>query len=331
MSIRTLVLGSSGFLGSQLVELLAREAERAEDEAPAVLAASRAPRWHAPARLAPSSRRALEARVRARVLDARDPDALERLLAEEEPRRVVCCAALTSLAACDASPDEAHALNAALPRTLARWSAASGARLVHVSTDLVFGASAPPPAGFAEHSPTGPLSLYGASKRAGEEALLELDPAALVVRLPLLYGDSGGRERGASDALLAALARGERPALFRDERRSPLHVRDAARALLELASLERAGLLHVGGPDRLTRYDLGLLVLCAQGRRASDAARLVRAATRAEEGLGAERPADTCLDSTLARAFLAAPLSSVAQALAQEHARRLDEEIERAR
>jgi dTDP-4-dehydrorhamnose reductase len=263
-------------------------------------------------------------RERAVVLGARPVGAdlaregeLERLLDFERPARVLLLAALARIDDCERSPALARTVNSELPRRAAAWCAASGARLVHVSTDLVFGQSDAPPGGFREEQPPAPLSVYGATKADGERAVLEQCPGALVVRLPLLYGDSHGRGLGASDSLLAAVARGERPALFTDEWRTPLDAAAAARALAELLFRPGApsGLLHVAGPERVDRHTLGLRVLRAAGHADALARELVRASTRAEAGPAASRPRDVSLDCARARSWLESPLPDLAAAL----------------
>ncbi len=300
MSARAvLILGASGFLGPHLVAAARRAGWR-------VLAAARAP--HAAPELGGA------APDESRVWDAETPGALARLLDELRPDALVLAAALARVEACEREPARAARLNAALPEEAARLCQARGLRLVHVSTDLVFGAR---PAGarfYREQDPPAPAHVYGRSKAEGEARVLAAYPEALVVRLPLLYGDSGGRALGATDAILAALARGERPALFTDEWRTPLEAGNAAEAVLELVSATACGRLHVAGPVRLSRHELGLALLGARGFAPDEAHARLRAVTRAELGLEA-RPADVALDSTRARALLAAALLAPEQAL----------------
>ena len=242
---------------------------------------------------------------------------LERLLERERPARVLLLAALARIANCERSPRLAQAVNAELPARVAAWCAAHGARLVHASTDLVFGASDAPRGGFREEQLTAPLSVYGASKADGERAALAAHPAGLVVRLPLLYGDSHGRGLGASDSLLVAVARGEQPTLFTDEWRTPLSAAAAGRALAELLFRPGApsGLLHVAGPERVDRHTLGLRVLRGAGQSEARARELIRASTRAEAGLAASRPRDVSLDCARARSWLESPLPDLAAGL----------------
>ena len=306
--LTTVVLGGTGFLGAHVVAAafsrFQHSADSADPGGPPVVGVGRepdraprfcdprdGPRWHA-ADLAP-------------------PGAVTELLDEFSPALVLNLAALSSVDTCAADRTLARRLNTELPAEVAEWCARHAARLVHVSTDLVFGARPTPAQGLTEEDETAPLSTYGESKAAGERAVLAAHPRALVVRLPLLYGNSGGRGRGASDSLLEAVAEDHHPPLFEDEWRTPLEVTNAAQALVELLHTQAHGLLHVAGPERVSRLELGLAVLRAMGLDERNARDAVRVARRAEAGAAAERPADVSLDSTLARRLLAVELLGV--------------------
>ncbi|MFN0243500.1 MAG: SDR family oxidoreductase [Planctomycetota bacterium] len=292
----TLVLGGSGFLGSHVLRACARAGMH-------VVAASREPS------VAP-----LDESVESAPFDALHQGALDELFARARPRCVIVCTALSRIADCEAYPRLASTLNVDLPRRAAELACAAGARLVHVSTDLVFGAKPPPAGGFRESDPAAPVSVYGRTKADGEEALLTAHASALVVRLPLLFGPSGGRGLGASDGILAALARGERPVLFEDEWRTPLSVVHAAQAVTELARRDDvAGRLHVAGRERVNRHELGCAVLHALGRR--DADTVLARGKRGSGALAATRPADVSLDATRARALLSFSIPTIEDAL----------------
>ncbi len=288
-----LVLGGAGFLGAQVV--------RAASLHGAVTSATRGKGAREPAG------------VTHLPWEAHDASTLERALERPGLSGVILCAALARGTECESRPHEARELNVELPARVAEHCARRELPCVHVSTDLVFGAAQPPPGGFREHDSPEPQGVYSETKRAGELAVLAAHPGAVVARLPLLFGDSCGRGVGASDGLLCALKAGQRVGLFVDEFRTPLDVVEAAAALVELALGEFSGIWHLAGPVRLSRHELGALVLEAAGWDESEG--LPRATRSAELELSPPRPADASLDSTRARSSLASPLSTPREAL----------------
>jgi dTDP-4-dehydrorhamnose reductase len=145
-------------------------------------------------------------------------------------------------------------VNATATGTIARLAASAGARLVMVSTDLVFdGEDAP----YGEEKIPRPASVYGSTKREGEILALAC-PGALVVRVALLFGPALGGRKGFFDAQVGALRQGEAISLFDDEWRTPLALDVAARSLVALARTEAAGTLHLGGPERMSRSEMGV-------------------------------------------------------------------------
>jgi dTDP-4-dehydrorhamnose reductase len=156
---RWLVTGGSGQLGSEVVALLrARGA--------GVVAPSHA------------------------ELDIADEGSVEAAFLAHRPDVVVSCAAYTAVDAAESDVAGATLLNATAPALLATASGRTGSRLLHVSTDYVFAGDGTAP--YAEDAPTAPRSVYGATKLAGEEAVLETLPGSgYVVRTAWLYGATG--------------------------------------------------------------------------------------------------------------------------------------------
>lgn len=181
------------------------------------------------------------------VADFGNPEALAAALLDVPADVVLHAGAMSQMGACSADPDAAEQVNARATATIAQ-----SLPTLYVSTDLVFdGASAPYDSG-AQPSP---LSAYGRSKALGEDRVRAA--RGLVVRVPLLFGPSHDGRRGASDMLRAALVEGRTLGLFVDEFRTPLHVVDAARGLIDLLAAlpERAGgVAHLGGPERISRF-----------------------------------------------------------------------------
>ena len=315
MERTTLITGGSGFLGAHVVAAaVARsqaEATLSEPLGPLVVAQSRSSALLAPRFCSP--------REAAQWIEADLLTDLATLLERARPTEIIHCAALSRAAECEADPRAARAMNAEVPGQLAGWAEANGARLVHVSTDLVFGAKDAPRGGFDEDAPAAPLSEYGRTKLEGERAVLTASPAATVARLPLLYGDSAGRGLGASDALLEQVDRGETPRLFVDEWRTPLEVSSAAAALVELLDFDAPGVVHLAGPERVSRYELGVEVLTSMGLSRDEAAAELSPTRQADLDAGAPRPRDVSLDATRAAAALSVDLPGVAAGLRRVH------------
>ena len=240
------------------------------------------------------------------------------LLKRIYPTHVLYNTALSRVRDAEDDPERAHCLNHQVPERVARWCAEHDARITFVSTDLVFGERDAPEGGFSLDATPGPLHVYGRTKAAGEAAVLKAHPqGAAVVRLPLLFGPSCGAGVGASDSLLAAIDRGEHPGLFTDEFRTPLDVRDAAAATIECLRARRVvGLVHVAGPERISRFELGRRVLRAHGWSAQDIDRVLRPTTRAAAGLAEQRAGDVSLDASWARDSLETRLRGIDEALA---------------
>ncbi|MFG1613661.1 sugar nucleotide-binding protein [Nonomuraea wenchangensis] len=263
--MRVTVVGGGGFLGGELVRQAAAAGHRV-----AATCFSR------PGRAA----------AEWRTLDVRDRAAVAAVLAALRPDVVVNAA----------YRQDDWATTATGAAHVALACAAQGARLVHVSSDAVFSGSA---VTYAEDAEPDPISPYGAAKAAAEVAVRAVDPAAAVVRTSLIIGDGGSPQEARVHALATGRADG---VLFTDDVRCPVHVRDLAAALLELAASGSAGVHHVAGPDAVSRHELGCLIARRDGL---DPARLP-AGLRA--GSGVPGPADVRLDCTATRRLLSTRL-----------------------
>lgn len=315
------MLGGSGFLGAHVLSAALaastadarRNAAEAEDSEPVLSAGRVKPPESSAERGAPAGRAPRKADWC--PLDALHPGAARALCQRLDPARVIVCTALSTIPECEAYPGLARALNVDFSREVASACAASGARFLLVSTDLVFGAVPPPSGGFDESAKPAPLSHYGRTKAEGEEAVLAAHARGLVVRLPLLFGDSGGRGLGATDRVLQAVLRGESPAMFVDEWRTPLDVATASEALVELAHGEHCGILHLAGPERVSRHELAMLALVSHGFTPAEARARITSTTRRAAGLESTRPEDVSLDARRARSCLRTELAGPSASL----------------
>ena len=232
---RVLVTGGSGRLGPYIVRELR--------QTPVTLQV-----WDGPGATIPSTPGAVP-------VDLADPAAVLRAWQRAQPTVVIHAAALATVDACLKDPARAEAINVTATRQLAQLCRDQRAHLATISTDLVFDGSQPP---YGPDAPPQPLSAYGRSKAAGERAALDTLPCA-VIRLALLYGPRLGTRPSFFDTQVAALRNGgPRMGLFTDEWRTPVDYATAARAIVDLARLRASGIWHVGGPERLSRWEMGL-------------------------------------------------------------------------
>jgi dTDP-4-dehydrorhamnose reductase len=195
--------------------------------------------------------------------------------------------------------------NVAGARNVAVAAAAAGARLVHLSTDVVFAGDAGRP--YVEADPPRPVTGYGRAKAEAEAAVRAAHPGAAIVRTSLIYG--GPAPSPHERAVLAAADGALDMAFFTDEIRCPVHVADLAEAILELAGLAHAGPLHVAGGDAVSRYEFARLVAAAGGRD-PEVLRGARSAERPER-----RPLDCRLDCGVAHGLLGTRLRGVREVL----------------
>jgi dTDP-4-dehydrorhamnose reductase len=245
-----------------------------------------------------------------RPVDLGDPDAVAAAFRESRPDVVLHAAAMARLPDCHRDPDRATRVNGHGTRLLAELAAQARARLLLVSTDLVFDGGR---GWYREEDAPAPLSVYGRAKAAAEEAALAA-PGGVVVRASLLFGSSLTGRPSFFDEQVAAL-RAVRPlTLFADEWRTPLALTTAARALVALARSDFAGLLHLGGPERMSRLEMGQRLARFLGADPSG----IVAVSRNDLPAAEPRPRDTSLDSSRWRGlFPAHPWPTWDDALAE--------------
>jgi dTDP-4-dehydrorhamnose reductase len=190
--------------------------------------------------------------------DITDAGAAERFVQSGDV--VVNCAAYTNVDAAESDETRAFAVNAAGPEHIARACARAGARLIHISTDYVFGGELGPDSEVRPYEPsdeTAPLGVYARSKLAGETAVLAALPEAsqaCVVRTAWVYTGGAGRD---FVAVMRRLAAGEGPVdVVDDQTGSPTYVADLADAVLEVVDGRAHGpVLHAANEGAASRFE----------------------------------------------------------------------------
>lgn len=238
---RPLIVGGTGQVGIALRKALTQHASNVE-EAPHILLGSRNG----------------EPGVTAIDLAAlQSPEEVAGFLDPLRPEVVLCPAAMTYVDGCEQNPLLAYRTNALGPSVLASWARSRDVPFVFFSTDYVFAGGEDHAGPYGESDPTAPLSVYGASKLQGEQAVLRVHPEALILRTSWVYGpDPAGKNFIA--ALRRQLAAGQRVRVPRDQLSTPTLNSDLAAMTLALLDAGASGVVHVAGPELMSRYELAL-------------------------------------------------------------------------
>ncbi len=229
---RLLVLGGSGMLGQALVRELT------------------------------SRRQAFDAPGRDRL--ELDPSRLTRSgLFRDVPAAVINAAGFTDVAGAEDHVGEAFRLNRDLPKVLAEICSEHRIPLVHLSTDYVFDGKKKVP--YVENDPVAPLQVYGQSKLAGEQEVLEAHDRSLVVRTSTLYGPGCRRRLHYVDAVLSRARDEGRLELVRPPVSSPTYAPDLAEAICELLGVGATGIVHWANAGSCSRFELAMAALEISG------------------------------------------------------------------
>jgi dTDP-4-dehydrorhamnose reductase len=219
-----------------------------------------------------------------------DRDELQSRFEDLAPSAVLHIAALANVNECYHQPELAEQVNHNATALLAQLASRANARFIQVSTDMVFGGDKAP---YRETDPAAPLSVYGQTKARAEESVLNC-PSACIARVSLLFGPALGDPPMFFDQLLGTLRNGQPFKLFTDEYRTPLSLAEAARGLCDLLESDCAGIWHLGGAERVSRYEFGRRLAAFLGLPAT----LLEPASRLDNIAAEPRPADLSLDSS---------------------------------
>lgn len=277
--MRTLVLGSQGQLGRDLIPRLPGE----------ILAWTRS------------------------EIDLAHPASIRERLAAAAPDVVINCAAYNFVDRAEDEPEAAFQVNAHGVRALAIACRSLSIKLVHVSTDYVFGLDAARSAPWQESDAPGPVSVYGLSKLTGEYFVRMECPDHLIVRTCGLYGvwGSGGKGGNFIETMLKLAAQGKTIRVVNDQSCTPSATADVAHAISDLVANRATGLVHVTNSGSCTWYELAKAAFEMAGLKPD-----LIPITTAEFGAKARRPAYSVLDTSLAARLMGRPMRPWKVALA---------------
>lgn len=272
---KLLVTGASGFLGWNLCQI-ARD------------------RWDV---CATYGRQPIEiAGVQIESVDLTDVAAVERYFDRIAPDAIIHTAAASSPNFCQQQPEASARINVNASQSLAGICAKAAIPLVFTSTDLVFDGTK---AGlYLETDRVSPLNIYGEQKVAAERSILTAYPQATICRMPLMFGNAPPTATSFIQPWLKSLRAGEGLKLFVDEFRTPASATTAVQGLL--IALQTPGeILNLGGKERISRYDFGLLM--AEVFNLDRA--LITPISQQDLQMAAPRAADVSLDISKAKAL----------------------------
>jgi dTDP-4-dehydrorhamnose reductase len=226
---------------------------------------------------------------------------LKQVFFKIQPTAVIHFAALSSPNYCQNYPDESYLVNVTTSINIASLCADYNIPLVFTSTDLVFDGLNPP---YSETDPVSPINYYGEHKAIAEQKILELYPNSAICRMPLMFGAAPPKASSFIQPFIKTLKEGKDLYLFTDEFRTPVSALTAVAGLL--LALERVnGLIHLGGKERISRYDFGhLMAEILELPKAN-----LKPCLQQKVKMSAPRPLDTSLDSSKAFALGYQPLS----------------------
>ena len=235
-------------------------------------------------------------------LDLTDFTEVKKIFQEIKPSAVIHTAALSQPNYCQINQEESLLINVTASVNIAGLCADNSIPYVFTSTDLVFDGLK----GFyKETDNVNPVNIYGEHKVMAEVEILKRYPQATICsRMPLMFGSATPTATSFIQSFIKTLREGKELKLFVDEFRTPVNGKTAAEGLL-LALNKISGIIHLGGKERISRYDFGrLLVDILEIPNAK-----IQASLQQDVKMTAPRPGDVSLDSSKAFELGYSPLS----------------------
>lgn len=257
--MKIVIIGSKGQLGSDCCTILSEENDTVGCDIPSV--------------------------------DITDSASVDSYIDRMQPDAIINCAAYTAVDNCEKEQDLSWKVNAEGPATLARAAARHGARLIHISTDYVFDGMLEPPASYRETDTPNPLSQYGRSKLAGEEAVQRHAPDHVILRTAWLYSATG--KNFLKTMLRLAVTDPKREMkVVNDQHGSLTWSYTLALQIRKLLQTDLQGIVHATAEGHSTWYEAARYFLDAMQVEYA-----MRPCTTAEYPTPAHRPANSILEN----------------------------------
>ncbi len=234
-------------------------------------------------------------------VDLTDFQELKCLFQEIQPEAVIHTAAQSSPNVCQTHPDETEPINVTASANIAGICADYSIPCVFTSTDLVFDGLNPP---YKENDSVCPVNYYGEQKVRAEGEMLARYPLTTICRMPLMFGNVTPTASSFIQPFIKTLRAEKELSLFIDEFRTPVSGITGAKGLL-LALNRVQGIIHLGGKERISRYEFGRLLVEVLKLPGTG----LKSCCQADVKMAAPRARDVSLDSSMAFGLGYAPLS----------------------
>ena len=226
-------------------------------------------------------------------LDITDTDEVINFGSINRPDVIINCTGITDTDECEKNPEHAYRVNALGARNLSIVARKCGAKIVQLSTDDVFDGKSKKP--YTEFDDTNPLTVYGRSKRAGENYVKEFTHKHFIIRSNWVYGKGGANF---VNMIIEKAKKGEQIQVPDDEFALPTSAAELSKVIIRLIQKEQEGIYHaVCGGVRCSRYELAKEIVRLLGK---DESLLIPAALR-ELDLKLQGPDYTVLDNMMLR------------------------------
>lgn len=228
------------------------------------------------------------------ALDITDVEAVLSFVEEVKPYAIINCAGYTNVNACETDIDNAYRINAVGPRNLSIGATKTGAKIVHISTDYVFPGDGNRP--YVEFDATGPKSVYGESKLAGEVFVREFAEKYFLLRTAWLYGEG----KNFVKTMLSLSEKYDEVTVVNDQFGSPTYALELAKAIACLLPTENYGIFHATCEGQCSWADFSREIFRLAGKKT----RVKDVTTEeydAKNPSSAPRPAYSVLDNFMLR------------------------------
>lgn len=238
-------------------------------------------------------------------LDLANFAAVRRAFTEQRPQLIIHCAAIAKPPVCQANPVLARLTNVEVVKKLAEL--AMEIPFVFFSTDLVFDGQK---GNYVEADAVNPITVYAKTKVEAEK-IVSAHPRHLIIRTSINGGVSPTGDRGFNEQMRLAWQRGQMLNLFTDEFRCPIPAEVTAQAVWELVDQQQTGVFHLGGSEKLSRYEIGKLLVARTPERKAQIT-----PDTLKNYRGAPRTPDVSMDCTKVQKLLSLRLPGLTEWLA---------------